>query len=67
MTSVVRLHTIPEILRWRQISGGAAGQSQYAITARVSQLHGNKLLVLIDGRPVYTPLFSGVFWEMRTP
>jgi len=26
----------------------------------------NKLLVLIDGRTVYTPLFSGVFWMPRT-
>src|SRR5690606_2414673 len=26
---------------------------------------GNKLLVLIDGRTVYTPLFSGVFWEQQ--
>jgi iron complex outermembrane receptor protein len=25
----------------------------------------NKLLVLIDGRSVYTPLFSGVFWEVQ--
>ena len=25
----------------------------------------NKLLVLIDGRSVYTPLFSGVFWELQ--
>lgn len=25
----------------------------------------NKLLVLIDGRSIYTPLFSGVFWEMQ--
>jgi iron complex outermembrane receptor protein len=25
----------------------------------------NKLLVLIDGRSVYSPLFSGVFWELR--
>ena len=24
---------------------------------------GNKLLVLIDGRSVYSPLFSGVFWN----
>jgi len=23
----------------------------------------NKLLVLVDGRSVYTPMFSGVFWE----
>jgi len=26
---------------------------------------GNKLLVLIDGRSVYTPLFSGVFWDAQ--
>ena len=25
----------------------------------------NKLLVLIDGRTVYTPLFSGVFWDAQ--
>src|SRR5204862_8169859 len=25
----------------------------------------NKLLVLIDGRTVYTPLFSGVFWDRQ--
>lgn len=23
----------------------------------------NKLLVLIDGRSIYTPFFSGVYWE----
>jgi len=25
----------------------------------------NKLLVMIDGRSVYAPLFSGVFWDMQ--
>src|SRR6185436_12830656 len=25
----------------------------------------NKLLVLIDGRTVYTPLFGGVFWDVQ--
>ena len=25
----------------------------------------NKLLVLIDGRSVYTPLFAGVYWDMQ--
>ncbi len=28
-------------------------------------LFANKLLVMIDGRTVYTPLFAGVFWEMQ--
>lgn len=38
----------------------------YGITARgFNQSSGtaNKLLVLYDGRIVYTPLFSGVFWD----
>ncbi len=41
----------------------------YAISAR--GLNGsnnsapNKLLVMIDGRSVYAPLFSGVFWDMQ--
>jgi iron complex outermembrane receptor protein len=38
----------------------------WGITARGfnTQL-ANKLLVLIDGRTVYTPLFSGVFWDVQ--
>ncbi len=40
--------------------------SQYAITARgFNNAIGNKLLVLIDGRTVYTPIFSGVFWDQQ--
>ena len=39
---------------------------QYAITARgFNNSLANKLLVLIDGRTVYTPLFSGVFWDQH--
>lgn len=38
----------------------------YAITARGFNANSaNKLLVLIDGRSVYTPLFSGVFWDVQ--
>ncbi len=40
--------------------------AQWAISARgFNALLSNKLLVLIDGRTVYTPLFSGVFWEAQ--
>ena len=40
--------------------------SQYAITARgFNGPIANKLLVAIDGRAVYTPLFSGTFWEAQ--
>src|SRR5882762_7327687 len=40
----------------------------YAISARGLNGAGsgsNKLLVMIDGRSVYTPLFSGVFWDAQ--
>ena len=39
---------------------------QWAISARgFNSTTANKLLVLIDGRTVYTPLFSGVFWDVQ--
>lgn len=40
--------------------------SQYAISARgFNNAISNKLLVLVDGRTIYTPLFSGVFWDQQ--
>lgn len=36
------------------------------ITARgFSQIFSNKLLVMVDGRTVYTPLFAGVLWDAQ--
>lgn len=38
--------------------------SKWAVSARgFNRQYSNKLLVLVDGRTVYTPLFSGVFWD----
>jgi iron complex outermembrane recepter protein len=38
----------------------------YAISARgFNSPFENKLLVLIDGRSIYSPLFSGVFWDAQ--
>src|ERR1700736_1937782 len=38
----------------------------WAISSRgFNDVFANKLLVLMDGRSVYTPLFSGVFWEVQ--
>jgi len=38
--------------------------NKWAISARgFNHLYANKLLVLVDGRSVYSPLFSGVHWE----
>ena len=40
--------------------------SKWGVAARGFNGHFvDKLLVLIDGRSVYTPLFSGVFWEVQ--
>ncbi|HEV8660129.1 MAG TPA: TonB-dependent receptor [Thermoanaerobaculia bacterium] len=40
--------------------------SAYTVSARgFINSAANKLLVLIDGRAVYTPLFSGVFWDVQ--
>jgi iron complex outermembrane receptor protein len=59
--------SIPEALR--DIPGvevARVDSRQYAITARgFNGTVANKLLVLIDGRTVYTPLFSGVFWDVQ--
>jgi iron complex outermembrane receptor protein len=38
----------------------------WAISARgFNDVFANKLLVLQDGRSIYTPLFSGVFWDVQ--
>lgn len=41
-------------------------QSTWAISARgFNAATADKMLVLIDGRSVYTPLYSGVFWDVQ--
>src|SRR5688572_28073957 len=59
--------SIPEALRLApNLHDARADTNQYAITARgFNNTLANKMLVLIDGRTVYTPLFSGVFWESQ--
>ena len=59
--------SIPELLRLApNLHVARADNNQYAITSRgFNNVLANKLLVLIDGRTVYTPLFSGVFWEAQ--
>src|SRR5439155_697979 len=42
------------------------GSRQWAISAPgFNSTTANKLLVLSDGRTVYTPLYSGVFWDVQ--
>ena len=59
--------TLPEALRLApNLQVARIGAGSYAVSARgfLSPL-ANKLLVMVDGRSVYSPLFSGVFWEMQ--
>jgi iron complex outermembrane receptor protein len=58
---------IPDLLRMvpgvdvAQING-----STWEISSRgFNSQFANKLLVLIDGRTVYSPLFSGVYWDVQ--
>jgi iron complex outermembrane receptor protein len=59
--------TIPEALRLApNLQVARVNAHDYAITARgFGSTTDNKLLVMIDGRSVYTPLFSGVFWDVQ--
>jgi iron complex outermembrane receptor protein len=57
--------TIPEILRMVPgVNVLRIDNSQWAVSIRgFSAVFADKLLVLIDGRTIYTPLFGGVFWN----
>jgi iron complex outermembrane receptor protein len=62
--------SLPELLRMApNLHVERVNGSQHAVTAR--GFNGvepsNKLLVLIDGRSVYSTLHSGVFWELHSP
>jgi iron complex outermembrane receptor protein len=63
--------TIPEILRLApNLEVAQINATTYAISARGFNVSNNasmsdKLLVLIDGRTVYTPLFAGEYWDMQ--
>src|SRR6185503_15879081 len=48
------------------IAVARADNSTWAISARGFNITtANKLLVLIDGRSVYSPLFAGTFWSLQ--
>lgn len=59
--------SIPEALRMVPgLQVARIDSSNWAISARgFNQQFANKLLVLIDGRSVYTPLFAGVYWDIQ--
>src|ERR1700726_1410415 len=59
--------SIPEALRLVPgLEVARIDENKWAIGSRgFNGRFDNKLLVLIDGRSVYTPLFSGVYWNVQ--
>jgi iron complex outermembrane receptor protein len=59
--------SLPEVLRLVPgMQVARISSNTWAISVRgFDGQYSNKLLVLVDGRSVYTPLFSGVFWDVQ--
>ncbi len=57
---------LPDVLRMAPgIEVAQIDSGRYAVSARgFNGRFANKLLVLVDGRSIYHPLFSGVMWEL---
>lgn len=60
-TSIGEALRLASNLQVAQINGNG-----FAVSARgFNSTTSNKLLVMIDGRTLYSPLFAGVFWEAQ--
>src|SRR5882757_6034230 len=59
--------TVPEALRMVPgINVAHENSSAWAVSSRgFSSINSEKLLVLSDTRSIYTPLYSGVFWDAQ--
>lgn len=62
-----RVTSVPEALRLVPgVQVARVDANKWAISIRgFNSRTSNKLLVLVDGRSIYDPLFSGVLWESR--
>lgn len=62
------LRTLPEILRMAPgVEVGQIRSNDWAVTIRgFNGQFANKLLILIDGRTVYTPFWAGVLWDAQS-
>jgi iron complex outermembrane receptor protein len=59
--------SLPEALRAASnLEVARIDARQWAITARgFNNAFAGKMLVMIDGRSVYTPLYAGVYWDVQ--
>lgn len=60
---------IPDLLRMAPgLQVAQIDANKWAVTARGgNRQFTGQLLVLIDGRNIYSPIFSGVFWDIHSP
>lgn len=60
--------TLPDLLR--QVAGmdvARISDTTWAVSARgFNARFANMLLVLVDGRSVYSPIFGGVYWDVQS-
>lgn len=58
---------VPELLRMVPgVQVQRLDYNNYRVSIRGgAQLYANKLLVMVDGRSIYTPTFGGVFWDQH--
>ena len=59
--------SVPEALRLAPgVQVARIDANKWAISIRgFNGRYANKLLVLVDGRSIYTPVFAGVYWEVQ--
>lgn len=59
--------SVPEALRLAPgVHVGRIDANKWAVSIRgFNGRFANKLLVLVDGRSIYTPTFAGVYWEIQ--
>ena len=59
--------TLPEVLRMAPgMEVARVDSAMWAVTVRgFNDSYAQKLLVLMDGRSIYTPLFSGTHWQVQ--
>jgi iron complex outermembrane receptor protein len=59
--------TVPELLQMVPgVNVARFSASQWAVSVRSqNSIFGNDMLVMVDGRSVYTPLFGGTYWDIQ--
>lgn len=60
-------NSIPDVLRF--VPGLQVAQmtnNQWSVSARgFGGIYSNKLLVMVDGRSIYNPVYGGVYWDQQ--